>query len=164
MQTVRKKTRHTGEKRRFLLLTAALMLLAAVGVAGLILTREDAPVAAERVDPTVSLTQYTASEVASITIRRGDEAPWTAENTADLALVLQGEDGFALTPAESADLLEAARVIVAEEVLTDDPAEYVRSLLKNDNAELTIEVRDEDNMTIFADCNGMNQKFLFTKI
>lgn len=124
MQTVRKKTRHTGEKRRLLLLAAALMLLAAVGVAGLILTRKDAPVAADRVDPSVQLTQYAPAEVASITIRRGSEIPWTAENTADSALVLQGEDGFALTPAESADLLEAARALVAEDVLTDDPTEY----------------------------------------
>ncbi len=56
------------------------------------------------------------------------------------------------------------RDVFFDEIETDDPVEYVRSLLKNDNAELTIEVRDEDNMTIFADCNGMNQKFLFTKI
>ena len=56
------------------------------------------------------------------------------------------------------------RDVFFDEIETDDPVEYVRSLLKNDNAELTVEVRDDDNMTIFADCNGMNQKFLFTKI
>ena len=156
MQTVRKKTRHTGEKRRLLLL-AALALLAALGVADLILTPADAPVAADRVDPSVQLTQYAPAEVASITIRRGSEIPWTAENTADSALVLQGEDGFALTPAESADLLEAARALVAEDVLTDDPAEYRDHLadfgldapeleariVYTDGAEVTLRVGDK---------------------
>ena len=56
------------------------------------------------------------------------------------------------------------RDVFFDEIETDDPVEYVRSLLKADNAELTVEVKDEDNLTIFADCSGMNQKFLFTRI
>lgn len=56
------------------------------------------------------------------------------------------------------------RDVFFDEIETPDPVEYVRGLLKNDNAELTVEVKDADNMTIFADCNGMVQKFLFTKI
>ena len=42
--------------------------------------------------------------------------------------------------------------------------EYVRGLLKADKAELTVEVKDENNLTVYADCSGMNQKFLFTRI
>ena len=55
------------------------------------------------------------------------------------------------------------RDVFFDEVETDDPAAYVRSLLKED-AELTIEVKDEDNLTIFASAHGLNQKFLFTRI
>ena len=177
MQTVRKKTRHTGEKRRLLLL-AALALLAALGIAGLILIPEDAPVAADRVDPSVQLTQYAPAEVASITIRRGEEAPWNAENTADLSLVLQGEDGFALTPAESADLLEAARALVAEDVLTDDPAEYRDRLadfgldapeleariVYTDGAEVTLRVGDKgpDGAWRYMLMDGDDRLFAFS--
>ena len=56
------------------------------------------------------------------------------------------------------------RDVFFDEVETDDPMEYVRSLLKADDAELTLEIRDADNLTVYANCNGLNQKFLFTKI
>lgn len=56
------------------------------------------------------------------------------------------------------------RDVFFDEIETDDPAAYVRQLLKADNAALTVEVKDADSLTIFADCNGMNQKFLFTRI
>ena len=56
------------------------------------------------------------------------------------------------------------RDVFFDEVEMDDPVAYVRGLLKADNAELTVEVKDEDNITIYADCSGMNQKFLFTRI
>ena len=49
-------------------------------------------------------------------------------------------------------------------VTCDDPVAYVRNLLKADKAELTVEVKDADNLTVFADCSGMTQKFLFTRI
>ena len=56
------------------------------------------------------------------------------------------------------------RDVFFEEIECDDPVEYVKSLLKADRAELTVEVKDADNLTIFADCSGMTQKFLFTRI
>jgi hypothetical protein len=56
------------------------------------------------------------------------------------------------------------RDVFFEEIECDDPVEYVKSLLKADKAELTVEVKDADNLTIFADCSGMTQKFLFTRI
>lgn len=56
------------------------------------------------------------------------------------------------------------RDVFFEEIETDDPVEYVRALLKADKAELTVEVKDADNLTVFADCSGMTQKFLFTRI
>ena len=56
------------------------------------------------------------------------------------------------------------RDVFFEEIETDDPVAYVRTLLKADRAELTVEVIDPDNLTVFADCSGMTQKFLFTRI
>ena len=55
------------------------------------------------------------------------------------------------------------RDVFFDEIETDDPVAYVRGLLREE-AELTVEARDADNLTVFACCNGLNQKFLFTKI
>ena len=56
------------------------------------------------------------------------------------------------------------RDVFFDEIQTEDPVAYVRALLKDDAAELTVEVRDADNMTVFASAHGLNQKFLFTRI
>ena len=56
------------------------------------------------------------------------------------------------------------RDVFFDEIETDDPVEYVRSLLKADNAEMTVKVKEEDKLTVYAYCSGMNQKFLFTRI
>lgn len=56
------------------------------------------------------------------------------------------------------------RDVFFEEIETDDPVDYVRRLLRDDHAELTVEEKDAENLTIYADCSGMNQKFLFTRI
>lgn len=56
------------------------------------------------------------------------------------------------------------RDVFFDEVETDDPVKYVRALLRADDAELTVEVKDQDNVTVYANCNGLSQKFLFTRI
>ena len=57
------------------------------------------------------------------------------------------------------------RDVFFDEIETDDPMEAVRGLLKEDkNAELRMEIVDSENITVYADCSGMTQRFLFTKI
>ncbi|MBQ8089020.1 MAG: hypothetical protein IJ074_05135 [Clostridia bacterium] len=57
------------------------------------------------------------------------------------------------------------RDVFFDEIETDDPVEYVKNLLKNEQRlELTVEDADSDNITVFADCSGMVQKFVFTRI
>ena len=133
MQTVRKRTRHTGENRRLLLL-AAVLLLSAVGAAGFLLLRsEPTDEYTAQPDMPIQLVETSYSNVASITIRRGSEAPWTAvytdgEDIASQAVTILGEDGFTLTWEESIDFLLGAVCIAAEEVLTDNPADYIDHL------------------------------------
>ena len=57
------------------------------------------------------------------------------------------------------------RDVFFEEVETEDPAAYVRHLLK-DEKQLEISVADPnpDNTVIFADCAGIVQKFVFSRI
>jgi len=57
------------------------------------------------------------------------------------------------------------RDVFFDEIETDNPLEAVRAMLKEDNnAQLSMEIIDSDNITVFADCSGMVQRFLFTKI
>ena len=57
------------------------------------------------------------------------------------------------------------RDIFFEEIETDDPLQAVKDMLKDGGeATLSLQVQDENSLTVFADCSGMIQKFLFTKI
>lgn len=56
------------------------------------------------------------------------------------------------------------RDIFFEEVETDDPEGYVRSQLKGDRIELTSDQRPDGSVTVYASCDGLTQKFIFTPI
>ena len=56
------------------------------------------------------------------------------------------------------------RDVFFEEVETDDPEVYVRALLKGDKVELVTDRRTDGSITIFASCDGLTQKFIFTPI
>ena len=56
------------------------------------------------------------------------------------------------------------RDVFFEEVQTDDPAAYVRSLLKDRQVELTVEIPGPGRVNVYANASGMTQKFLFTEI
>ena len=56
------------------------------------------------------------------------------------------------------------RDIFFEEVQTDDPVEYVRTMLKGKVVELISENRADGGVTVFASCDGMTQRFIFTPI
>lgn len=57
------------------------------------------------------------------------------------------------------------RDVFFDEIETDDPLETVRNMLGEDKrAELRIENADSGSVTVYANCSGMTQRFLFTKI
>ena len=57
------------------------------------------------------------------------------------------------------------RDVFFEEIETDDPVESVRSLLKDErDVKLWLEEHDSENLTVYAECSGITQKFSFTKI
>ena len=55
------------------------------------------------------------------------------------------------------------RDIFFEEVECDDPTEYVRSVLKGTEIEVAA-VGEGKDITIHAVCDGLIQKFVFTRI
>lgn len=54
------------------------------------------------------------------------------------------------------------RDVFFEEIECDDPAEYVRTMLKGKEIEIATE-GSGDTITIHAICDGLMQKFVFTK-
>lgn len=56
------------------------------------------------------------------------------------------------------------RDIFFEEVETDDPEKYVKEMLKGKAIRVTAERGGNGVVTVFADCNGLIQKFIFTPI
>ena len=56
------------------------------------------------------------------------------------------------------------RDIFFEEVETDDPARYVCEFLKGKAVSVSSEKGTEGAVTVYADCDGLIQKFVFTPI
>lgn len=57
------------------------------------------------------------------------------------------------------------RDVFFEEIETDDPVETVRRRLKDEKSlQIEVDARDADNLTVFANCSGIVQKFVFTRI
>ena len=113
------------EKRRILLLFFVLMMLGAT-IAALLLAKQPPQEQAlpAPVDTTIQLVDVSASDIASITIRRGNEAPWTATVSGD-TVSISGDLPLELALEECEELLHSVASIVAEDVLTDDPAIFM---------------------------------------
>ena len=56
------------------------------------------------------------------------------------------------------------RDIFFEEVETDDPVAYVRQMLKGRADVVDVQQGSNGALTVFADCSGMIQKFIFTPL
>ena len=56
------------------------------------------------------------------------------------------------------------RDIFFDEVETDDPAGYVRTLLKGKAVDVSAEAGANGAVTVYATCDGLIQKFMFTPI
>lgn len=56
------------------------------------------------------------------------------------------------------------RDIFFQEVETDDPEEYVRQKLQGKNVSLSTDCREDGTVTVYASCDGLTQKFVFTPI
>lgn len=56
------------------------------------------------------------------------------------------------------------RDIFFREVETDDPERYVRQSLKGNKVELITDRQEDGTVTVYASCDGLTQKFIFTPI
>ena len=56
------------------------------------------------------------------------------------------------------------RDIFFEEVETDDPVDYVKAFLEGKAVNVTAETGEKGAITVYADCDGLIQKFVFTPV
>ena len=54
------------------------------------------------------------------------------------------------------------RDIFFQDVQTDDPEQYVRAFLKDKAEDVTVVEGKGGAVTVFATCDGLKQKFVFT--
>ena len=59
---------------------------------------------------------------------------------------------------------DGTHYIFFEEVETEDPAEYVRQMLKGNLVTVSAERESSGVVTVYADCDGLIQKFIFTPV
>ncbi len=56
------------------------------------------------------------------------------------------------------------RDVLFEEVETDNPEEYVRSMLKGGQIEVHSDRKEDGTITVFGCCDGLIQEFVFTPV
>ena len=166
------------EKKRILLLLFILLLIGAAIAATHLMDRtppsdDAAPPAAT----SITLLDYAAADIASVTIRRGDEAPWTAFPTPGEGMLIPADDMY-FTWDECSEFLSSAAGVTAEDALTDGPAVYADHLadygLENpryearivytDGAEVTLRVGDKgpDGAWRYMLMSGDDRLFAFS--
>ena len=50
------------------------------------------------------------------------------------------------------------------EIETNDPVEYVRTFLEGKSVEISVDEKGNGAVTVYAVCDGLQQKFVFTPI
>ena len=56
------------------------------------------------------------------------------------------------------------RAVFFEEIETDDPVGWVRSLIKGKAVNLTVDEKENGDLTVYVESGGVGQKILMTKI
>ena len=56
------------------------------------------------------------------------------------------------------------RDVFFDEVQTDDPVQYVKTFLKGKALEISVDEGLNGAVTVYAVCDGLQQKFVFTPI
>ncbi len=56
------------------------------------------------------------------------------------------------------------RDVFFQEIETESPMEYVRNLLKSGDAELSEDRKSDGSVSVYASCDGLTQKFIFTPV
>ena len=56
------------------------------------------------------------------------------------------------------------RDVFFEEIETDDPVGWVRGLINGKQVELTVDEKENGDLTVYVVCGGVSQKILMTRL
>ena len=56
------------------------------------------------------------------------------------------------------------RDVFFEEIETDDPVGWVRGQIKGKQVELTVDEKENGDLTVYVVCGGVSQKILMTRL
>lgn len=56
------------------------------------------------------------------------------------------------------------RDVFFEEIECDDPVAYVRSILRGKAVEISTDAGQNGALTVYASCDGLTQKYIFTPL
>lgn len=56
------------------------------------------------------------------------------------------------------------RDVFFDEIETDDPVGWVRSLVKGKQVELSVDEKENGDLTVYVESGGVSQKFLLTRL
>lgn len=155
MERIRRKERRARPRGRWpLLVLACVALIAAAGGAWWNARNQEMPVRTP--DTAEILMEHAAEEVSriAVTLRLGEG--WSAVQPSPGCLALEDDPDFPVDARRAASILEAARMVSCEAVLTDDPELYaghlsdfglehprlVAQLAYTDGSEVTLRVGD----------------------
>ncbi len=124
MQQVERKNRKTLKHGRAVWLLLAFILLAGSVTAAVLLTRQKPVEIPESEYPGGSLTARDLGEVASVTITRRGQEPWTITRNADGEVHLEGDSEWTPNERITAIIQDAMANLVYADILSEDPEEY----------------------------------------
>lgn len=124
MLDVKRKKRHSLRHGRGWLALGAVALALGVGAAAVLANQPTPLVEEETHDTSGTLTSYEADQVSRVAITQRSGDSWAALQAADGSLALEDDPDYEISAAKAADVLDVARSLTYQEVLTEDVSAY----------------------------------------
>lgn len=139
----RKKHRSRPHGRAWLALGAVVLALGVGGAA--VLANQPTPLEEEETHDTSGvLTSYEANQVSRLAISQRSGDSWAALQSAEGELTLEDDPDYEISAAKAADVLEVARSLTYQEILTEDVSAYSLADFGLEEPLLTLDVTYTD--------------------
>lgn len=149
MLDVKKKNRRTLPHSRLWLTLTAAVLAVGIGIAAVVATQPTPTLleeTEEEAESSGTLTDYESSEIASLSITQRNDS-WTLLQNADGTLTMADDPDYEISAAKAADLMDIARSLSYQEILTEDVSPYSLADFGLEDPLLTLSVTYTDGST-----------------